>query len=71
MNEIPIQMGFSSFLKHTFIIFAAHLATSCGASFDNHCRKGCCKKKKTGHEPQLAWPQEELIGGKPPAIKEL
>jgi hypothetical protein len=29
-------MGFSSFLKYTFIIFAAHLATSCGAPFENH-----------------------------------
>jgi hypothetical protein len=30
-------MGFFSFLKYTFIIFAAHLATSCGAPFENHC----------------------------------
>jgi hypothetical protein len=29
-------MGFFSFLKYTFIIFAAHLATSCGAPFENH-----------------------------------
>jgi hypothetical protein len=28
-------MGFFSFLKYTFIIFAAHLATSRGAPFDN------------------------------------
>jgi hypothetical protein len=31
-----MQMGFFSFLKYTFIIFAAHLATSCVASFENH-----------------------------------
>jgi hypothetical protein len=29
-------MGFFSFLKCTFIIFAAHTATSCGAPFENH-----------------------------------
>jgi hypothetical protein len=29
-------MGFFSFLKYTFIIFAAHLATSCGAPCENH-----------------------------------
>jgi hypothetical protein len=29
-------MGFFSFLKYTFVIFAAHLATSCGAPFENH-----------------------------------
>jgi hypothetical protein len=28
-------MGLFSFLEYTFIIFAAHLATSCGA-FENH-----------------------------------
>jgi hypothetical protein len=27
------------------------------------------KKKKTGREPQEAWRQEELIGGKPPVVK--
>jgi hypothetical protein len=30
-------VGSFSFLKYTFIIFAAHLATSCGALFENHC----------------------------------
>jgi hypothetical protein len=30
-------MGFLSFLKYSFIIFAAHLATSCGAPFEYHC----------------------------------
>jgi hypothetical protein len=30
-------MGFFLFLKYTFIIFAAHLANSCGAAFENHC----------------------------------
>jgi hypothetical protein len=29
-------MGFFSFLKYTFIIFAAHLTTSCGAPFQNN-----------------------------------
>jgi hypothetical protein len=29
-------MGFFSFLKYTFIIFAAHLATSYGAPFEKH-----------------------------------
>jgi hypothetical protein len=29
-------MGFFSCLKYTFIIFAVHLATSCGAPFENH-----------------------------------
>jgi hypothetical protein len=28
-------MGLFSFLKYTFIIFAAHLAISCGAPFEN------------------------------------
>jgi hypothetical protein len=32
-------MGFFSFFKYTFIIFAAHLVTSCGAPFENHCSK--------------------------------
>jgi hypothetical protein len=32
-------MGFFSFLKYTFIIFAAYLATSCGTPFENHCVK--------------------------------
>jgi hypothetical protein len=30
-------MGFFSYLKYSFIIFAAHLATSFGAPFENHC----------------------------------
>jgi hypothetical protein len=29
-------MGFFSFFKYIFIIFAAHLATSCGEPFKNH-----------------------------------
>jgi hypothetical protein len=33
-------MGFLLFLKYTFIIFAAHLATSCGAPFENHWLSG-------------------------------
>jgi hypothetical protein len=30
-------MGFFLLLKYIFIIFAAHLAASCGAPFENHC----------------------------------
>jgi hypothetical protein len=33
-------MGFFSFLKYTFIIFAAYLATFCGA-FENHWSITC------------------------------
>jgi hypothetical protein len=33
-------MGFFSFLKYTFIIFVAQLATSCGAPFENHWYRG-------------------------------
>jgi hypothetical protein len=29
------------------------------------------KKNKTGREPQGAWRQDELIGSKPPFVKEL
>jgi hypothetical protein len=32
-------MGFFSFLKYTFMILAAHLVTSCGKPFENHCTK--------------------------------
>jgi hypothetical protein len=32
-------MGFFSFLKYTFIIFEAHLASSCGSPFENRCPK--------------------------------
>jgi hypothetical protein len=34
--KISIEVGFFSFLKYAFTIFAAHLATSCGAPFENH-----------------------------------
>jgi hypothetical protein len=27
------------------------------------------EKKKSGREPQGAWRQDELIGGKPPVVK--
>jgi hypothetical protein len=40
IKNILIQMGFFSFLKYTFIIFAVHLATSCGPPFENHCSRG-------------------------------
>jgi hypothetical protein len=32
-------MGFFSFLKYTFVMFAAQLDTSCGAPFETHCPK--------------------------------
>jgi hypothetical protein len=32
-------------------------------------RTGSVAKKKSGHEPQEAWRQDELIGGKPPVVK--
>jgi hypothetical protein len=32
-------MGFFSYLKYTFLIFAAHLTTSRGAPFENHLSK--------------------------------
>jgi hypothetical protein len=40
--KIDIQMSFFSFFKYTFIIFAAQLATSCGAPFENHFSRGIC-----------------------------
>jgi hypothetical protein len=35
-------MGIFSFLKYTrtFILFVVHLATSCGAPFENHWYRG-------------------------------
>jgi hypothetical protein len=33
--------------------------------------KGLVEKKTSGYEVQGAWRQDELIGGKPPAIKQL
>jgi hypothetical protein len=35
---------------------------------DYNC-KGSVTKQKSGCDPQGAWRQEELIGGKPPVIK--
>jgi hypothetical protein len=32
-------------------------------------RKGSVENKNFGREPQGAWRQDELIGGKPPLIK--
>jgi hypothetical protein len=33
-------------------------------------RKGSvAKKKNSDHEPQEAWRQDDLIGGKPPVVK--
>jgi hypothetical protein len=37
MNKNLYTNGFFSFLKYTFIIFAAQLATSCGPPFENYC----------------------------------
>jgi hypothetical protein len=31
--------------------------------------KGSVEKIISGHEPQGAWRQDELIGGKPPVVK--
>jgi hypothetical protein len=31
--------------------------------------KGSVEKKNSGRESQGAWPQDELIGGKPPVVK--
>jgi hypothetical protein len=42
--KISIQMGFLSFLKYTYIIFSAHLATSCSAPFDIHCSGDISKR---------------------------
>jgi hypothetical protein len=32
-------------------------------------RKSSVTKKISGRDPQRAWRQEELIGGKPPVVK--
>jgi hypothetical protein len=32
-------------------------------------RKGSAAKKKSDHDPQGAWRQDELIGSKPPVVK--
>jgi hypothetical protein len=32
-------------------------------------RKGSVVKKMSSREPQGAWRQDELIGGKPPVVK--
>jgi hypothetical protein len=32
--------GFLLIFKIYLVIFAAHLVTSCGAPFENHCSKG-------------------------------
>jgi hypothetical protein len=31
--------------------------------------KGLVAKENSAHEPQEAWRQDEMIGGKPPAVK--
>jgi hypothetical protein len=37
--------------------------------YKDYDRKGSIEKKKPGCEPQGAWHQDELIGGKPPVLK--
>jgi hypothetical protein len=34
----------------------------------DYYRKGSVEKKISGREPQGAWRQDELIGGKPPVV---
>jgi hypothetical protein len=34
------------YTKYTFIIFAAHLATSCDAPCENHCSEVCLRYMK-------------------------
>jgi hypothetical protein len=40
-----------------------------GMLHKDYKRKGPVAKKSSGHEPQEAWHQDELIGGKPPVVK--
>jgi hypothetical protein len=35
----------------------------------DQARYGSVAKKISGHDPQGAWCQDELIGGKPPVVK--
>jgi hypothetical protein len=35
----------------------------------NYDHKGSVAKKISGRDPQEAWCQDELIGGKPPVVK--
>jgi hypothetical protein len=35
----------------------------------DYYRKGAVAKKISGRDPQRAWRQGELIGGKPPVVK--
>jgi hypothetical protein len=36
---------------------------------NDYDRKGSVEKKISGRESQGAWREDELIGGKPPAVK--
>jgi hypothetical protein len=63
-------MGFFSFLKYTFIIFAAHLDTSCGAPFENHwCRvfleTSAVAQLYMEPEGSLPCPQQRITGPHP------
>jgi hypothetical protein len=37
--------------------------------FHYHCKGSVAKKNIAGRDPQGAWRQDELIGGKPPVVK--
>jgi hypothetical protein len=47
------------------------ILSSEGMLHKEYDRKGSVikKKKNSGHDPQGAWRQDELIGGKPPVVK--
>jgi hypothetical protein len=36
---------------------------------NDYYRMGLVEKKNSGRESQVAWRQNELIGGKPPVVK--
>jgi hypothetical protein len=52
-------MGFFSFLKYSFIIFVAHLATSCRTPFENHWFQ-LAVTEKFGKPPTMATKQKSL-----------
>jgi hypothetical protein len=40
MNKNLYTDRFLLIFKYSFIIFPAHIATSCGAPFESHCSRG-------------------------------
>jgi hypothetical protein len=64
--KLSMQMGFYSFLTYTFIIFAAHLTTSCGAPFENHCGRPSIRSLRSRF-PFLAsyWGANATVTGLP------